>query len=359
MQYTKPAFRNAAFYCHVFSRSLTLNPNPLLLVSPFRKPETFRLASPVSCLSSSSMAVPPSSLEKQFDDFRVQLEESGTLRERIRSVVSEIESSTRLIYATLLLVHQSRPTPELLEKAKSHVNVLKKQYKQLAEVVGGCPGQYYRYHGDWKSETQSVVSMLTFMHWLETGSLLEHKEAEEKLGLNSSEFGLDVEDYLIGESSKHASFLQEVLTNLNMIVILKNMGVAVRISRVSKAKELNNQMRYVILVLPFKLMLIHFYHAGVCFMSNELPRYVVNQVTAGDYDCPRKVLKFLTDLHAAFRMLNLRNDFLRKKFDGMKYDLRKVEEVYYDVKIRGLTPNGEPVGDLEIKESQDNLNLKL
>ncbi|BAT85405.1 hypothetical protein VIGAN_04294600 [Vigna angularis var. angularis] len=132
--------------------------------------------------------------------------------------------------------------------------------------------------------------MLTFMHWLETGSLLEHKEAEEKLGLGS-DFGLDVEDYLI----------------------------------------------------------------GVCFMSNELPRYVVNQVTAGNYDCPKKVLKFLTDLHAAFRMLNLRNDFLRKKFDGMKYDLRKVEEVYYDVKIRGLTPNGEPIGDLEIKKPKDNL----
>ena len=49
------------------------------------------------------------------------------------------------------------------------------------------------------------------------------------------------------------------------------------------------------------------------------PRYVVNQVTAGDYDCPRKVLKFLTDLHASFRLLNLRNDFLRKKFDGMLF----------------------------------------
>jgi hypothetical protein len=48
----------------------------------------------------------------------------------------------------------------------------------------------------------------------------------------------------------------------------------------------------------------------------ELPRYVVNQVTAGDYDCPKKVLKFLTEFHAAFRMLNLRNDFLRKKFGG-------------------------------------------
>ncbi|KAM0852120.1 hypothetical protein ACQ4PT_051984 [Festuca glaucescens] len=68
------------------------------------------------------------------------------------------------------------------------------------------------------------------------------------------------------------------------------------------------------------------------------PRYLVNRVTSGDYDCPRKVLSFLTDLHASFRMLNLRNDFLRKKFDGMKYDLRRVEEVFYDVKIRGLVP---------------------
>ncbi|XP_061345777.1 uncharacterized protein LOC133291521 [Gastrolobium bilobum] len=297
MQYMKPAFRNGC-NCYTFSRFLNVNPNPFILVSlpslPFLRLETFRPPSPVSCFSSSSMAgsdhsvsVPPSSqsLEGQFEMFRTQLEESGSLRERIRGVVSQIESITRLMYASLLLVHHSRPTPELLEKAKSQVNVLKEQYKQLAEILGGCPGQYYRYHGDWRSETQSVVSLLTFMHWLETGSLLEHKEAEEKLGLNSSEFGLDVEDYLI----------------------------------------------------------------GVCFMSNELPRYVVNQVTAGDYDCPRKVLKFLTDLHAAFRMLNLRNDFLRKKFDGMKYDLRKVEEVHYDVKIRGLTPNVESVGDQGIE----------
>ncbi|XP_026421476.1 translin-like [Papaver somniferum] len=85
------------------------------------------------------------------------------------------------------------------------------------------------------------------------------------------------------------------------------------------------------------------YLTGVCFMSNELPRYVVNQVTAGDYVCPRKVLNFLTELHAAFRMLNLRNDLLRRKFNGMKYNLRKGEEVYYDVKMRGLTANGDPI----------------
>ncbi|CAI8585370.1 unnamed protein product [Vicia faba] len=278
MQFMKPWFRNGSF-CHTVSRSflLTLNPNnPFIFSSPIR-PLSFFSSSMASTHFSSSSAL---SLEKQFGEFRTQLEESGTVRDRIRTVVTQIESTTRLMYANILLVHHSRPTPELLEKAKSQIDVLKDKYKQLADILGGCTGQYYRYHGDWKSETQSVVSMLTFMHWLETGTLLEHKEAEEKLGLNGpDEFNLDVEDYLV----------------------------------------------------------------GVCFMSNELPRYVVNQVTSGDYDCPRKVLKFLTDLHAAFRMLNLRNDFLRKKFDGMKYDLRKVEEVYYDVKIRGLTPNGESI----------------
>lgn len=218
----------------------------------------------------------------------MQLDESGGLRERIRAVVMEVESTARIMHASLLLVHQVRPTPEVLERPKAQIGVLKELYNRLAEVLRECPGQYYRYHGDWRGETQTVVSHLALMHWLETGNLLLHTEVQEKLGLNNLEFGLDIEDYLI----------------------------------------------------------------GLCFMSNELPRFVVNQVTVGDYDCPRKVLKFLTELHAAFRMLNLRNDFLRKKFDGMKYDLRRVEEVYYDVKIRGLTANDDSTGETTKQEQQ-------
>ncbi|PKU64685.1 translin [Dendrobium catenatum] len=214
------------------------------------------------------------SMETQFEHFRAQMEESGNIRERIRSVASEIEATLRVMHAGLLLVHQSLPAPEVLKKANAQIEVLRILYDRLAQILIECPGQYYRYHSDWRSETQTAVSLLAFSYWLETGSLLTHAEAENELGLDASEFGLDIEDYL----------------------------------------------------------------TGLCFMSNELPRYVVNQVTAGDYDCPRNVLKFLTELHSAFRMLNLRNDFLRKKFDGMKYDLRRVEEVYYDVKIRGLAP---------------------
>ncbi|WOL09863.1 translin [Canna indica] len=287
-----------------------LSPSPSLLLrrSPrlpfcrfFSIPPPMANPLPPAPTASATLNASSSSMQKQFESFRVQLEESGKIRERIRAVVMEMETAVRLMHSSLLLVHHTLPNAEVLEKARVQIEVLKRLFGRLAEILRECPGQYFRcshtvlqviwylscflfgclkegftfddrYHGDWRSETQTAVSLVAFLHWLETGNLLVHAEAEKTLGLDNSDFGLDIEDYLI----------------------------------------------------------------GLCFMSNELPRYVVNQVTAGDYDCPRKVLKFLTDLHAAFRMLNLRNDFLRKKFDGMKYDLRRVEEVYYDVKIRGL-----------------------
>lgn len=45
----------------------------------------------------------------------------------------------------------------------------------------------------------------------------------------------------------------------------------------------------------------------------------------------------MSELDGGFRLLNLKNDSLRKKFDGLKYDIRKVEEVVYDIRIRKLS----------------------
>ena len=64
----------------------------------------------------------------------------------------------------------------------------------------------------------------------------------------------------------------------------------------------------------------------------------MNAVTAGDYGRPIRMAKFVGELDSGFRLLNLKNDALRKRFDGLKYDLKKVEEVVYDVTIRGLKP---------------------
>ena len=65
----------------------------------------------------------------------------------------------------------------------------------------------------------------------------------------------------------------------------------------------------------------------------------MNAVTAGDYSRPVKIARFVAELDSGFRLLNLKNDFLRKRFDGLKYDLKKVEEVVYDISIRGLRPS--------------------
>jgi hypothetical protein len=62
----------------------------------------------------------------------------------------------------------------------------------------------------------------------------------------------------------------------------------------------------------------------------------VNSVTAGDYERPLKISRFISDLDAGFRLLNLKNDGLRKRFDAMKYDTKRIEEVVYDLSIRGL-----------------------
>ncbi len=50
-----------------------------------------------------------------------------------------------------------------------------------------------------------------------------------------------------------------------------------------------------------------------------------------------RIAEFLNSLHTGFRLLNLKNDNLRKRFDSIKYDLKKVEEVVYDLSIRGLS----------------------
>lgn len=51
-----------------------------------------------------------------------------------------------------------------------------------------------------------------------------------------------------------------------------------------------------------------------------------------------QISNFVAELNAGFRLLNLKNDSLRKRFDALKYDVKKIEEVVYDLSIRGLKP---------------------
>jgi Translin family len=65
---------------------------------------------------------------------------------------------------------------------------------------------------------------------------------------------------------------------------------------------------------------------------------VTNSVTLGDFDLAVKISTFIKDLFAGFQLLNLKNDTLRKRVDGVKYDVKKAEDVVYDLSLRNLIP---------------------
>lgn len=80
---------------------------------------------------------------------------------------------------------------------------------------------------------------------------------------------------------------------------------------------------------------------GVCQAVSDLPRMAMNRVTLGDYTTPRRNAQFAANVFDAFLQCNFRNDFLRKKFDGMKYEVKKLEELIYDLSVRGLLKEGQ------------------
>ncbi|OBZ71654.1 Translin [Grifola frondosa] len=67
--------------------------------------------------------------------------------------------------------------------------------------------------------------------------------------------------------------------------------------------------------------------------------YLHGLITLVNELSPDKNSIFVKDLFAGFAMLNLKNDTLRRRYDSLKYDIKKIEEVVYDVSLRKLAPS--------------------
>jgi predicted translin family RNA/ssDNA-binding protein len=80
------------------------------------------------------------------------------------------------------------------------------------------------------------------------------------------------------------------------------------------------------------------YLLGLISLLDELARLARNSVTLGDYTLPLRISQFIKDVHAGFQILNLKNDILRKRSDGIKYRVKEVEDVVYDLSLRNLIP---------------------
>ncbi|EQL03464.1 Translin [Ophiocordyceps sinensis CO18] len=83
-------------------------------------------------------------------------------------------------------------------------------------------------------------------------------------------------------------------------------------------------------------------------LTQDLSRLATNAVTHGDFDLPMVISAFVKDLFAGFQLLNLKNDILRKRADAVKYDVKRVEDVVYDLSLRGLVARP-GAGDADMK----------
>ena len=82
-------------------------------------------------------------------------------------------------------------------------------------------------------------------------------------------------------------------------------------------------------------VLPEYYLLGLCDLTGELVREAVNSSIRGDFSRTEKIKDFVTELYGTLLQFDFRNGEIRKKFDGIKYDLKKLEDIMFDLKIKG------------------------
>jgi len=212
-------------------------------------------------------------VESIFNQFNNSFEADSQTREEIKKHVKDFDAAVRSSTSLLQQLHSHiNNIPEILIKSKQSLAPLREIIPNLQKTIDS-KDSFYKYRDHWRFSVSRYITLITEIHWLETKTLLSVQGVEQSLNISpNSNFRIEIEDYL----------------------------------------------------------------SGVVTIPNDLSRLCVNCVTAGNYELPLQISKFVSDLFAGFRLLNLKNNDLRNKYDSIKYDMKKIEEVVYDISIRGL-----------------------
>ncbi len=72
---------------------------------------------------------------------------------------------------------------------------------------------------------------------------------------------------------------------------------------------------------------------GICDLTGELVRRAVNQASAGNLEEVEKIKKAINEIMAELAEFDI-TGYLRTKFDQAKTNLRKIEQIDYEIKLR-------------------------
>ncbi|MEM3370709.1 MAG: hypothetical protein QXW00_02400 [Candidatus Woesearchaeota archaeon] len=76
------------------------------------------------------------------------------------------------------------------------------------------------------------------------------------------------------------------------------------------------------------------YLLGICDLVGELSRKAINSAAESDYSTALKIKKIVSDIYDELMQFDFSNGELRKKFDGIKYEVKRLEEMGLQLSIR-------------------------
>ncbi|RSH88547.1 uncharacterized protein EHS24_001092 [Apiotrichum porosum] len=217
----------------------------------------------------------PASVEATLAAAITQMEADATLRKTVKEATEPIEEITRQATAELNRLHSASSDKHeaIANKALEIVATAHPTWVEIAKLIP--KGEFFRYQFAVSPLFKSLVTSIAFARFILHNELVPAFTAATLMGLTGEDVGelqLSSDDYL----------------------------------------------------------------QGVIAMVNELPRLSINSVTAQNFELPGRIAAFVNDIFASYSMLNLRNDNLRRRFDSLKYDLKRCEDVVYDLTLRGL-----------------------
>lgn len=208
-----------------------------------------------------------------FSELNKSLERESQCREILRECRDQCDYAVRAAAVIVESLHKERDRSLKLQELYESLREVATEFVRLQSKVPS--NEYYKYNELWRSSLSQAVAIGCLVYYLDCNQLADIAALErilEPKEPGASSVRIELEDYLV----------------------------------------------------------------GLCNLVNELSRMSVNRVTIGDFEFAVNAAKFSSELLAGFRLLNFRNDYLRKRFDGMKYDVKKLEEVVYDITIRNL-----------------------
>ncbi|CAN8105694.1 unnamed protein product [Discula destructiva] len=222
-----------------------------------------------------------------FEHLKEKIDEDTQAKDELTQIVQKLERDVAYTQGLLSRVHSTPRAsyPSFLEQVEASIKSQLEDVATLTTAANKHP--YYKYNFKWTKAVQDAILTVLLDAWL-GGSLV----GEGKVG--------------------RLLTLEEVGQLFKVPVNLKDRD------------EFHITIEEYLLAIPS--------------LTDELSRLAVNSVTLGDHELAVKISNFVKDIHAGFQLLNLKNDQLRRKSDGIKYHVKKVEDVVYDLSLRNIIP---------------------